>query len=178
MRMTRRARLRASRPPSGAGICLATREGPDLPVVPTAATAAGAAAIVAESATTWWPAAAAPTPLRARLIDHEVPVPEHPAVQLFHRTAGFLRRRHLHEAEAPGTAGELVGHDADRLHGPGLLEELPKVVLGGLVGQVAYEELRGHRSPPASDRDKKASGEASLFEGRWRTEGSSLKKSP
>jgi hypothetical protein len=143
-------------------------DGSGLAVVPPTGTAARTAAIVAESAATGRTTAAATAPgtLRARLVNHEIPVTEHTAVELLDRAAGLLRRRHLHEAEAPGTTGELVRHDAHRLDGPGLLEELPKVVLRGLVGQVAYEELRGHRSPPALRRDKKAPGEACLFEGR------------
>jgi hypothetical protein len=100
------------------------------------------------------------------LVDNQIPVSEHAAIQLLDGTAGLLRRRHLHEAEAPRATSKLVGHDPDRLDGPGLLEEFPKVLLRGLVGQVTYEELRGHRSPPASGRDKNAPREARLSEGR------------
>src|SRR5262245_41239833 len=116
--------------------------------VEASSSAAGATPIIARA-----PAArrsaAAPAALRATLVDHEVSVAKHPAVQLLDRSRGLFRRGHLHEAEAPRAPRELVGDDSNRLDRSGLLEELPKVLLRGLVGQVAYEELRGHRSPPA-----------------------------
>src|SRR5262245_37704974 len=127
--------------------------------------AARAAPVVTWPPTAGRPASGAAAALRASLIDHEVPVAEHPAVQLLDRAGRFLRRGHLHEAEPPRAARELVSDDPDRLDGSGLLEELPKVLLRSLVRQVTYEELGGHRSPPASERDKKALGEACLPKG-------------
>jgi hypothetical protein len=119
-------------------------------------------------ATPRWPASSSrSTPcLRARLVHHEIPVPEHTPVQLVDRAVGFLGCRHLHEAEAPRPARELVGHDPDRLDRSSLLEELTEIVLRRLVGKVAYEELGGHRLPPDSARDKNAPGEARLPKGR------------
>src|SRR5262249_53887117 len=148
-----------------------------LAVVPPSPTAARAATIVAGPSTRR-PTTATAACLGSRLVDDEVPVAEHTTVQLLHGPGRLLRRRHLHEAEAPWPARELVGHDADRLDGSGLLEELPKVLLRGLVGQVAYEELGGHRSPPASGRDKKAPEEARLSEGRHRTHDASIQEEP
>src|SRR6185503_20539231 len=128
-----------------------------LAVVAAAHTAAAGrtATIVARTSPGRPATAAAARTLRARLIHDEVPVTEHAAVQLLDRARGLLGRGHLHEAEPFRPTGELVRHDADRLHGPGLLEELPEVLLRSLVGQVTYEELGGHRSPPASGRTTK-----------------------
>jgi hypothetical protein len=112
------------------------------------------------------PAAAAARALRARLIHDEVPVTEHAAVQLLDRARGLLGRGHLHEAEPFRPTGELVRHDADRLHGPGLLKELAEVLLRSLVGQVPYEELGGHSVTSDFGENNKAPGEARLSEGR------------
>src|SRR5262249_5711742 len=136
----------------------------ELAAVRSSPAAAEPAAVVARSSSRRSTAASSPA-LGARPIDHAVPIPEDPARQLGDGAARLLGRPPVHEAEAPGAARELVGNDPDRLDGPDLLEELPEVLLRGLVGQVAYEELRGHRSPPASETDKKAPAEARLFEG-------------
>src|SRR6185436_10144644 len=103
--------------------------------------------------------------LRARLIHDEVPVTKHAAVQLLDRARGLLGRGHLHEAEPFRPTGELVRHDADRLHGPGLLKELAEVLLRSLVGQVPYEELGGHSVTSDLGENNKAPGEARLSEG-------------
>jgi len=84
--------------------------------------------------------------LRPRFIDHEVPIPEEPTIQHLDRLAGFLLRRHLDEPESARPARELVRDDPNRFYGPGLLKELAKVLLGGLEGEVSYEQLCGHRT--------------------------------
>jgi hypothetical protein len=84
--------------------------------------------------------------LRPRFIDHEVSIPEKPAIQHLDRLAGLLLRRHLDEPESARPSRELVRDDPNRLHGPGLLKELAKVLLGGLEGEISDEQLSGHRT--------------------------------
>jgi len=84
--------------------------------------------------------------LRASLVDHEIPIPEQPAVEHLDRLAGLFLRCHLDEPESARPSRELVRDDADRLHGSRLLEELAKVLLGGLEREVSYEQLCGHRT--------------------------------
>ena len=62
----------------------------------------------------------------------QVPVAEQPSVQELDRLGRFFFRRHLDEAEATRVTGDLVGDDPYRLHGAGLLEELPKILFGRL----------------------------------------------
>src|SRR5262249_55089824 len=94
--------------------------------------------------------AAASTALRlgARLVDDQVAIAEETAVQHLDGLRRFLLGGHLDEPEAAGTSRELVGDDADRLDGAGLLEELTEVFFRGLEGKVPDEELSGHRAPP------------------------------
>jgi len=82
--------------------------------------------------------------LGPRLIHHEVAVSEKPAVEHLDGLGRFLLGRHLDEAEAPRTPGELIGDDAHRFDGTGLLEELAEVLLRGLEGEVPDEQLCGH----------------------------------
>jgi len=90
------------------------------------------------------PSAATALGLRPGFVDDEIAVTEEAPVQHFDCFLGFLFGRHLHEPEAPGPAGELVGDDPDRLDGAGLGEELAKILLRGLEGQVTDEQLSGH----------------------------------
>jgi len=100
-----------------------------LPAPPSAAAATGPWPTVAARA-------ASPCPLRLwpRLVDDEVSVPEEPTVQHLHCLASLFLGRHLDEPESARPSGELVRDDSDRFHGAGLLEELAKVLLGGLEG--------------------------------------------
>jgi len=84
--------------------------------------------------------------LRPSLIDHEVPIPEKPTVQHLDRLGGLFFRGHLDEPESARPSRELVRDDPNRLHGPGLLKELAKVLLGSLEGEVSDEQLCGHRA--------------------------------
>jgi hypothetical protein len=104
-------------------------------------------------ATATWAAATCPAlRLRTCLVHHEVTVAEEAAVQHLDRLGRFLFGRHLDESETARTPGELIRHDANRLDGAGLLEELAEILFRGLEGEVAYEQLCGHRWPPAAIR--------------------------
>jgi hypothetical protein len=83
--------------------------------------------------------------LRPSLVDHEVSIPEKPTVEHLDRLIGLFLRRHLDEPESARPSRELIRDDTDRLHGSGLLEELAKVLLGGLEGKIPDEQLCGHR---------------------------------
>jgi hypothetical protein len=118
---------------------LATR----LPAPPAAAaTTAGAWPAVASRTA----ACAGPLRLWPRLVDDEVSVPEQPAVQHLDCLASLFLGRHLDEPESARPTGELVRDDSDCFDGSGLLEELAKVLLGGLEREVSYEQLCGHRT--------------------------------
>src|SRR5882672_12567419 len=89
------------------------------------------------------PAAAAAAALRLRtgFIDHQIAVTEEAPVQHLDCFLGFLFGRHLHEPEAPWPPGELVGDYPDRFDGACRGEELAKILLRGLKGQVPDEQL-------------------------------------
>jgi hypothetical protein len=107
---------------------------------PSAAASAGPWPTIAARA-----ASTSPLRLRPRLIDDEVSVPEEPTVQHLDCLASLFLGRHLDEPESARPSRELVRDDSHRLDGSGLLEELAKVLLGGLEGEVPDEQLCGHR---------------------------------
>jgi hypothetical protein len=111
-------------------------------------TSAAAAPTRPGPAVATWAAAACSGPLRLRpsLIYHEISIPEQPTVQHLDRFGGLFFRGHLDEPESARPSRELVRDDTNRLHGPGLLKELAKVLLGSLEGEVPYEQLCGHRA--------------------------------
>jgi len=84
--------------------------------------------------------------LRPGLVHDEISVPEKSTVEHLDCLASFFLGRHLDEPESARPSSELVRDDPNCLDGPGLLEELAKVLLGGLEGEVPYEQLCGHRS--------------------------------
>src|SRR3990170_1089293 len=94
------------------------------------ATPAAAAATAPGPAAAARPAAAGPAAgaaraalrLGPRLVDDQVAVAEQPAVEHLDGLGRFLFCGHLDEPEAARAAGELVGHDAHRLHRAGLSE--------------------------------------------------------
>jgi hypothetical protein len=55
---------------------------------------------------------------------------------------------HLNEAEAAGTSGVAVGHDAYPVHGAIGFEKLAEFVLIGVKAQIAHEDIL-HASAPA-----------------------------
>ena len=98
----------------------------------------------ARSAATPISAPRAPLGLRTGLVYDEVAVTEQTTVEHLDRLCRLLLRGHLDEAEAPGATGKLVRDDPDRFHRPGLREQLAQVLLGGLEGEVTYEQFCGH----------------------------------
>jgi len=84
--------------------------------------------------------------LRPCLVYDEISIPEEPTVEHLDCFASLFLCRHLDEPESARPSGELVRDDPDRFDGSGLLEELAKVLLGGLEGKVSDEQLCGHRS--------------------------------
>jgi len=111
-----------------------------------APTTAAAAPTRPRAAVATRPAGTAPLRLRPRLVYDEISIPEEPTVQHLDCLARLFLCRHLDEPESARPSRELVRDDPDGLHGPGLLEELAKVLLGGLEGEVSYEQLCGHRT--------------------------------
>src|SRR5712691_11830718 len=87
--------------------------------------------------------------LRPRLVNDEIAIPEEPTVQHLDRLGGLFLRGHLDEPEAARPARELVGDDPHGLDGSRLGEQLAEILLGGLKGEVAYEQLCGHHDPPS-----------------------------
>ena len=75
--------------------------------------------------------------LRARFADHYVPSFEVRAVQRVRRFLGFLIGAHLDEAEALGSAAELVGDNARADYRPVLRKVLLESLLRDVVGKVA-----------------------------------------
>jgi hypothetical protein len=113
-----------------------------LPAPPSATASTGPWPTIAARAT----ACTGPLRLRPCLVDNEVSVPEEPTIEHLDCLASLFLGRHLDEPESTRPSGELIRDDSDRLDGSGLLEELAKVLLGGLEGQVPDEQLCGHRS--------------------------------
>jgi hypothetical protein len=107
----------------------------------SAATSAGPGPTVAA-----WTTGASALRLWPRLVHDEVSVPEEPTIEHLDCLASFFLGRHLDEPESARPSGELVRDDPNCLDGPGLLEELAKVLLGGLERKVPYKQLCGHRS--------------------------------
>ena len=69
---------------------------------------------------------AGPLGLGPGLVD-DGQVPEEAAVQHLDGLGQLFPGRHLDEPKASGPAGELIRDDPDRLHRPGLLEQLAQV---------------------------------------------------
>src|SRR5882672_4730994 len=106
------------------------------------ATAAGAIA-TAE-------AAARVLRLRARLVHGERAAPQLVLVQLRDGRLGFLVRRHFHEPEAPCPTGRHVAHDAHRVDGTELFEQLLQLRLASLVGEVSDVQFSTHLYTPCA----------------------------
>src|SRR5215475_9554105 len=111
-----------------------------------ATSAARAAAGTTSAVTARAAASGATLRLRTRLIDDQVAIAEEPAIEHLDRLHRFLFCGHFDEAEAARAPGELVGDDPHGLHGSRLREELPQVLLRGLEGKVADEQLCRHRA--------------------------------
>src|SRR5881409_2791983 len=95
------------------------------------ATAAAAAEAPATATTAAAPVAYAACPRGLCLLDLDGPAVEARAVEATDGLLGFLRRRHLDEAEAPRPAGVPVGHDARRFDAAGRREGLAQTLVRG-----------------------------------------------
>jgi len=62
------------------------------------------------------------------------------AVEHFDGFTSFIFAAHFDERESAGFAGELVHHDVRRANNTRLGEEILKVGVNGLIGEVPYEE--------------------------------------
>src|SRR5215831_12706177 len=104
------------------------------------------AAPAASATTAARPASARSTRrLGPSLVDYQIAVAEEAPVEHLDGLGRFFLRRHLDESEASRTPGELIGHDPNGFDRAGLLEQLTEILLRGLEGEVADEQLCGHR---------------------------------
>src|SRR5437899_10195094 len=92
---------------------------------------AAAAAEAPATATAAAPVASAACPGGLGLLDLDGPAVEARAVEATDGLLGFLRRRHLDEAEAPRPAGVPVGHDARGFDAADRREGLAQTLVGG-----------------------------------------------
>ena len=76
----------------------------------------------------------APLRLRPCFVHDQMAVAEEAPVQHLDRLHGFFPRGHIHEPEPTRPSRELIGDDAHRPHGSGVLEELvSSVILSSFV---------------------------------------------
>src|SRR5262245_37968768 len=132
-------------------------------VTTAAATAAAAttAAAVAPAAT----AVAAPLFARTSLVHGKRPPLEHGAVQRGNRRVCSVA--HLHEAEAPRTAGVAILDDLRPDHGPVLGKLDPQVLLGRAEREVAHIQILRHTLTPGRiSKPRKQMGTAALAAAR------------
>ena len=61
-------------------------------------------------------------------------------VEQFDGPLGFLGGAHLQEGEAPGSAGELIDHDADGTDDARRGEMFAEIVIERLTGEIPDEE--------------------------------------
>src|SRR5439155_1117856 len=93
-------------------------------------------------------AAAGGLRLRARLVHSERAATQLVLVQLRDGRLCFLVRGHFHEPEAPCPTGRHVAHDAHRVDGTELFEQLLQLRLAGLVGEVSDVQFSTHLYTP------------------------------
>src|SRR6266849_4059390 len=117
------------------------------------ARAAWAGSAVAPGPTT------APLGLRPSFIHDQIAVAEEASVQHLDGLRGFFPRGHLHESEPTRSPSELIGDDANRPHGPGMLEELPHVFCRSLEREIPDEEPREHHAPRTARRTERPSSQ-------------------
>jgi hypothetical protein len=110
----------------------------------TTAAAATTPAISAASTTTATRAAGA----GASLVNLDSPSLQVGVVESLDRSGRIGRLRHLDETEAARLSREFVGNHHRAFDFPSLRKELRQVVLRNRVGEVAYIQLSGHKSPP------------------------------
>jgi hypothetical protein len=107
----------------------------------------------------------APLGLRPSFIHDQIAVAEEASVQHLDGLRGFFPRGHLHESEPTRSPCELIGDDANRPHGPGMLEELSHVFCRSLEREIPDEESREHHAPPTARRTERPSSQ--LVYGVW-----------
>src|SRR5437667_256431 len=95
-------------------------------------------------------AAAGVLRLRARLVHGERAATQLVLVQLRDGRLCFLVRGHFHEPEAPCPTGRHVAHDAHRVDGTELFEQLLELRLAGLVGEVSDVQFSTHLYTPCA----------------------------
>jgi hypothetical protein len=109
----------------------------------TTTAAATTPAISAASTTTATRAAGA----GASLVNLDSPSLQVGVVESLDRSGRIGRLRHLDETEAARLSREFVGNHHRAFDFPSLRKELRQVVLRNRVGEVAYIQLSGHKSP-------------------------------
>ena len=81
------------------------------------------------------------------------------AIKLTHCRVGFRIVVHRDEREAPRLTGHAVHHQMDFINGAVLFEQILKIVLGGLKGEITYvqfhcvlnlEKLPSYRAVPGN----------------------------
>jgi hypothetical protein len=107
-------------------------------------TAAATPAISAASTTT---AATRAAGAGASLVNLDSPSLQVGVVESLDRSGRIGRLRHLDETEAARLSREFVGNHHRAFDFPSLRKELRQVVLRNRVGEVAYIQLSGHKSP-------------------------------
>src|SRR5437899_7401248 len=110
---------------------------------------AAAAAEAPATATAAAPVASAACPGGLCLLDLDGPAVEARAVEPADGLLGFLRRRHLDEAEAPRPAGVPVGHDARGFDAAGRREGFAQTLVRGGKCKTADEEFHRHGRAPS-----------------------------
>jgi hypothetical protein len=122
--------------------------------VSAAATAFSTATTTAAAATTPAISAAASTTTATRaagagasLVNLDSPSLQVGVVESLDRSGRIGRLRHLDETEAARLSREFVGNHHRAFDFPSLRKELRQVVLRNRVGEVAYIQLSGHKSP-------------------------------
>jgi hypothetical protein len=111
----------------------------------SAATAATTSAISASAATT---AATRSAGAGASLVNLDSPSLQVGVVESLDCSGRIGRLNHLDETEAARLSREFVGDHYRAFDFPSLSKELRQVILRNRVGEVAYIQLSGHKSPP------------------------------
>jgi hypothetical protein len=125
-----------------------------LPAVAVSASAtAFSAAATTPAATPAISAAAATTATRAAgagasLVNLDSPSLQVGVVESLDCSGSIGRLRHLDETEAARLAREFIRDHYRAFDFPSLSKELRQVILRNRVGEIAYIQLSGHKSPP------------------------------
>jgi hypothetical protein len=113
--------------------------------LPAAATTAAATPAISAAATT--ATAARTASAGASLVNLDPPPFQIGIVESLDCVGRLGRIRHLDEPEAARLSRKFVGDDDRALNFPGLGKQVCQIVLRNRVGEVAYIQLSGHKSP-------------------------------